>query len=206
MARSHWHARFTNIQDVNNHPQRSPRGSEQDVERPHAQKACNWVWNPPAHRDGQRITETRTLSWVRRMASGGVLCDSGTSGQAPETRRGRKRWEVGGRFRRAGTYVYRWLTHVAVRQKQTQYCKAVILQLKINRFLKSMWGNLWGKWNCFTYYCGGGYMAVNSLNWMLKCMIFFYLIFKFYLRENIWLALPTKWIFCKEIIYWKVQK
>ena len=38
-----------------------------------------------------------------------------------------------GRFRREGTYVYPWLIHVDVRQKPTQYCQAVILQLKINK-------------------------------------------------------------------------
>ena len=30
------------------------------------------------------------------------------------------------------TYVYLWLIHVDVWQKPTQYCKAIILQLKIN--------------------------------------------------------------------------
>ena len=38
--------------------------------------------------------------------------------------------EVGGRFKREGIYVYMWLTHVAVRQKPTQHCKAITLQLK----------------------------------------------------------------------------
>ena len=33
-------------------------------------------------------------------------------------------WEVGGRFRREGTYVYLWLIHVDVRQKPTHYGKA----------------------------------------------------------------------------------
>ena len=32
-----------------------------------------------------------------------------------------------------GTYVYLWLTHIDVWQKPTQYCKAIILQLKINK-------------------------------------------------------------------------
>jgi len=45
-------------------------------------------------------------------------------------------WEVGGRIRREGTYVYPWLIHVDVWQKPTQYCKAIILQLKI--FLKKV--------------------------------------------------------------------
>ena len=37
---------------------------------------------------------------------------------------------VGGRFKREGTYVYLWLIHIAVWQKPTWYCKAIILQLK----------------------------------------------------------------------------
>ena len=39
-------------------------------------------------------------------------------------------WEVGGRFKREGTYVYLWLIHVDVWHKPTQYCKAIIFQLK----------------------------------------------------------------------------
>ena len=37
-----------------------------------------------------------------------------------------------GRFKREGTYVYLRLIHVVVWAKPTQYCKAIILQLKIN--------------------------------------------------------------------------
>ena len=33
---------------------------------------------------------------------------------------------------REGTWVYLWLIHVDVWQKPIQYCKAIILQLKIN--------------------------------------------------------------------------
>jgi len=40
--------------------------------------------------------------------------------------------EVGRRLKRERTYVYLWLIHVDVRQKPTQYCKAIIFQLKIN--------------------------------------------------------------------------
>ena len=43
------------------------------------------------------------------------------------------RWEVGGQFKREGTYVNLWLIHVDVWQKLTQYCKAVIIQLKIKK-------------------------------------------------------------------------
>ena len=44
--------------------------------------------------------------------------------------------EVGGTFKREGTYVDLWMTHVEVWQKPTQYFKAIILQLKkkINLF------------------------------------------------------------------------
>ena len=38
--------------------------------------------------------------------------------------------------KRKWTYVYPWLKHVDVWQKPTQYCKAIILQLKIDTFLK----------------------------------------------------------------------
>ena len=40
-------------------------------------------------------------------------------------------WEVGRRFRKEGTYAYLWPIHVDVWQKPTQYCKTIILQLKI---------------------------------------------------------------------------
>ena len=45
-------------------------------------------------------------------------------------------WEVGGRFRRQETYVYLWLVHVDVWQRPAQHCKAIILQLKINKCFK----------------------------------------------------------------------
>ena len=47
-------------------------------------------------------------------------------------------WEVGRRFKREGTHVYLWKIHVDVWQKLTQYCKAIILQLKISEFKKEM--------------------------------------------------------------------
>ena len=43
-------------------------------------------------------------------------------------------WDGGGRFKREGIEVNLWLIHVDVWQKPTQYCKAIILQLKINTF------------------------------------------------------------------------
>ena len=45
-------------------------------------------------------------------------------------------WEVGGRFKKEGTYGYLWLIHVDVWQKLSQHCKAIIFQLKLNTFIK----------------------------------------------------------------------
>ena len=45
-------------------------------------------------------------------------------------------WEVGGRFKREGPWVYLWLLHVDEWQKQIQHRKAIILQLRISNFLK----------------------------------------------------------------------
>ena len=42
-------------------------------------------------------------------------------------------WEgVGGLFKTEGTYVYLRIIHADVWQNPTQWCKAIILQLKIN--------------------------------------------------------------------------
>ena len=43
-------------------------------------------------------------------------------------------WKERGRLKKEGTYVYLWLIHVDAWQKPTQYCKAIVLQLKINKF------------------------------------------------------------------------
>ena len=43
---------------------------------------------------------------------------------------------VGQRFKREGTYLYLWLMHVDILQKPTEYCKTIILQLKINKLKK----------------------------------------------------------------------
>ena len=37
-------------------------------------------------------------------------------------------WEVGGSFKREGTYVYLWLIHVDEWQKPAQSCTAIIFQ------------------------------------------------------------------------------
>ena len=47
----------------------------------------------------------------------------------------------GKEIQREGTYVYLWLIHVDVWKKPTQYCKAIILQLKINKLKKKNRGH-----------------------------------------------------------------
>ena len=47
-------------------------------------------------------------------------------------------WEVGGRFKREGAYVYLRLIHTDVWQKPTQSCKAVTLQSETHTFRKEV--------------------------------------------------------------------
>ena len=55
------------------------------------------------------------------------------SGALQQPRRGGMGWEEGDSATREGTtYVNLWLIHADVWQKPTQYCKAIILQLKRN--------------------------------------------------------------------------
>ena len=45
--------------------------------------------------------------------------------------------EMGQRFKGEGTYIYLWLIHVVIWQKPSQFCKAIILQLKQkNKYIK----------------------------------------------------------------------
>ena len=62
---------------------------------------------------------------VKKTASGNLLYDARSSNLVLCDNLG---WEVGGRFKREGTYVDLLLIHVVVWLKQ--HCKAIILQLK----------------------------------------------------------------------------
>ena len=42
-------------------------------------------------------------------------------------------WDIGGRVKKEGTYEYLWLIHGDAWQKPTQYFKAIMRQLKINK-------------------------------------------------------------------------
>ena len=80
-------------------------------------------------RRGKSSMEKYTLPYVKQIACGNLLYDSGSSNPM----RSGMGWEVGGSFNREGMCVYPWLTHADVRQKPAHYCKAIILQLKINK-------------------------------------------------------------------------
>ena len=43
-------------------------------------------------------------------------------------------WEMGGSFKREGTYVYLWLIHVDTWHKTIKFCKAIIFQIKKKRY------------------------------------------------------------------------
>ena len=79
----------------------------------------SWLWcRGRTHRDVHFI---RARNGGQAGSSKSRLCDN------------LEGWDgVGSRFTREGTYVYLRLIHVDIWQKQTQYCKAIVLQLKIN--------------------------------------------------------------------------
>ena len=52
-------------------------------------------------------------------------------------------WEVGGKLKRKETYECLGLIHADVWQKPTQYCKAILLQLKRNKFKKKKESMVW---------------------------------------------------------------
>ena len=74
-------------------------------------------------------TETFTLPRVKQTTRVSSMHEAGHQTQYPGTawRDGVKR-EVGGVFRMGDTYL--WPIHAGVQQKPSQYCKAIILQLK----------------------------------------------------------------------------
>ena len=77
--------------------------------------------------------ETYTFPYVKWIGSGNLLCDAGSYNQGLcDNLGGGMGWEVARRFRREGTHVYLRLILVDVWQRPIQYCKAIILQLKIN--------------------------------------------------------------------------
>ena len=88
-----------------------------------------------------RVAWEHIVSCVKQIASRNFLCDSGNSNWGSVTTyRSGMGWDGvgGGRKVLEGGDTYLWLIHVVVWQKPTQYCKAIILQLKLSKFKKKM--------------------------------------------------------------------
>ena len=68
-------------------------------------------------------SQCKFAAWLRELKLG--LCDKLEGWDA-----------IAGRSKREGTYIYLWQTHVDIWQKPTPYCKAVILEFKINNLKK----------------------------------------------------------------------
>ena len=97
--------------------------------------------------------ETYVPPHVKQIAHGNLLYDAGNSNQGcVTTKRGVMGQEVGGRFRREGTELYLWLVHVDVCQKPAQYCKAIILQFKINRQSKKKQKEYYQQFNNLNFF------------------------------------------------------
>ena len=78
----------------------------------------------------ERVTWKLTLPCIIWIANWNLLYGSGNSNRGSVSNwRGEMGREMGGSFKREGTYVYLWLIHVEVWQKTTEFCKAIILQL-----------------------------------------------------------------------------
>ena len=64
-----------------------------------------------------------------------IFCmTQGTQTGALYNLEGEKEWEMGGWFKREGTYVHLWLIHVDEWQKSNQFYKAIIKQFKIYKY------------------------------------------------------------------------
>ena len=81
--------------------------------------------------DWENGIETCILSYVKQIASPGLMHEPGHSGLVhwddPEEWGGEGGWEGGSGW---GTHVHPWLIHVNVWQKPLQYCKVISLQFK----------------------------------------------------------------------------
>ena len=76
------------------------------------------------------------IPYVKQIVNGNLLYDSGNSNRGSATiQRGGMGRQMGGIFKREGTYVYLWLIHIDIWQKTAKFYKAIILQLK-KYFLK----------------------------------------------------------------------
>ena len=99
----------------------------------HREQTHGHSWGRRGWKNWESSTEAYTLPYVK-LDSGNLLCGIRSSNLVLcDNLRGGMGWDVGRRLRE-GPYIYLWMIHVDVGQKPTQYYKAIILQLKINKF------------------------------------------------------------------------
>ena len=88
------------------------------VVKKHTQRTNLWTWRQGRRervRSMERGTWKLKLPYVRQIASGNLLYDPGNSNRGSVTIwRGGMGREMGGRFKKEGTYVYLWLMLVDV--------------------------------------------------------------------------------------------
>ena len=78
--------------------------------------------------------ETYALPYVKQIASGNLLYDARSSNQHCDNLARWDQVEGGREVQREGTHVYLWLIPVVYGRNQHNNYKAIILQLKINKF------------------------------------------------------------------------
>ena len=76
---------------------------------------------------GSDTTEWLHFHFLRKLKQGLCINLEGWDGKGDERE-----------FQERGVYVYLWLIHVEIWQKTTKFCKAIILQLKINKLKKKL--------------------------------------------------------------------
>ena len=107
----------------------------QQQRRRHREQTLDTFGEGECGTNWEKSIETYALPYVKWIARWDLLYDTGSSNLVIcDIQRGGE-WEVGGRFKREEACVYLGLTHADVWQRPTQYCKAIILQLK-NKFKK----------------------------------------------------------------------
>ena len=81
--------------------------------------------------DERRAQHGTIYTTICKQIAMGICCDSRNSNLGSVTaQRYRIGWDMEGGFKKEVIFVYLWLTHIIVWQKPTQYCKAIIVQLK----------------------------------------------------------------------------
>ena len=104
---------------------------------------CDPMACSPLGSSVRQILQARILDWidfsggsdVKQIANGNLLCDAVSSTQCSvKTQRGGMGWEMGGRFKKEGMYVYLWLIHSDVCKTQHNIGKQLSSNKKKNFF------------------------------------------------------------------------